>query len=372
MHHTTFNTPAFRQLLDELTRLSADLETRDNDWPGAQFDRLAEHGVLGWVIPQEYGGADVSAVELMDGYAQLASACLTSTFILTQRNGACQRIAGSENAKLKSELLPKLAAGELFATVGISHLTTSRQHLKQPAIGVEPQDGGFLLSGAAPWVTGAKYADVIVTGGTLSDGRQILVALPTELPGVSVSPPPQLLALNESQTASVKLDNVPVDESRLIAGPVEQVMQRGKGGGAGSLTTSALAIGAAKGTLERLRAECKQRSELEDIYEPLAAEQQTLYENLLRASSPESPDAAVAPGADASGSPMSAASIRTRANSLVLRAAHAYLTAAKGAGFVSGHPAERAVREATFFLVWSCPQPIQTAALREFACVVEG
>jgi hypothetical protein len=64
-------------------------------------------------------------------------------------------------------------------------------------------------------------------------------------------------------------------------------------------------------------------------------------------------------------------SIRQRANSLVLRAAQAWLAACKGAGFVTGHPAERLVREAMFFLVWSCPQPVLAAALREFACVLE-
>ena len=50
------------------------------------------------------------------------------------------------------------------------------------------------------------------------------------------------------------------------------------------------------------------------------------------------------------------------------RATQADLAASKGAGFVAGHPAERAVREALFFLVWSCPQPVLAAALRGFAC----
>jgi len=67
----------------------------------------------------------------------------------------------------------------------------------------------------------------------------------------------------------------------------------------------------------------------------------------------------------------SAESVRQKANSLVLRAAQAYLAASKGAGFVVGHPAERTVREAMFFLVWSCPAPVVSAALREFACVID-
>jgi hypothetical protein len=60
-------------------------------------------------------------------------------------------------------------------------------------------------------------------------------------------------------------------------------------------------------------------------------------------------------------------SIRQRANSLVLRATQAALSAAKGTGYVLGHPAGRWCREALFFLVWSCPQPVSAAHLCELA-----
>jgi hypothetical protein len=60
-------------------------------------------------------------------------------------------------------------------------------------------------------------------------------------------------------------------------------------------------------------------------------------------------------------------SLRTRANSLVLRATQAALSAAKGSGYVVGHPAGRWCREALFFLVWSCPQPVANANLCELA-----
>jgi hypothetical protein len=51
----------------------------------------------------------------------------------------------------------------------------------------------------------------------------------------------------------------------------------------------------------------------------------------------------------------------------VLRATQAALVAAKGAGYVAGHPAGRWCREAMFFLVWSCPQPVLAANLCELA-----
>ncbi|MBW8885705.1 MAG: acyl-CoA dehydrogenase, partial [Planctomycetia bacterium] len=63
--------------------------------------------------------------------------------------------------------------------------------------------------------------------------------------------------------------------------------------------------------------------------------------------------------------------LRTRANSLALRASQAALAAAKGAGYVVGHPAGRWCREALFFLVWSCPQPVLHANLCELAGIQE-
>lgn len=344
------------ELLQQLSTRAAQVDAA-SAWPAEQFDLLARAGVLGWVIPAEFGGAAVSERELLTGYVDLAAACLTTTFVLTQRNGACQRMAGSQNDGLKNELLPKLARGELFATVGISHLTTSRQHLRLPAVRVTQEAGGFRFDGEVPWVTGAAHADYLVTGGALADGRQVLAAIPAKLPGVAVGPPARLLALSASYTSPVKLDHVLVDEQFLIAGPVEQVMRQGAAS-TGSLGTSALAAGLSRAALEHLAAEAAHRPDLAPILQPLSAEGDELVAQILQASDR---------GPAANNPALSSEAIRGRANSLALRSTQALLAASKGAGFVSGHFAERAVREAMFFLVWSCPQPVVAATLRELA-----
>jgi alkylation response protein AidB-like acyl-CoA dehydrogenase len=344
------------ELLRRLAELSAALDA-SQQWPAEQFALLAEAGVLGWVIPTEFGGSAISERALLEGYVQLAAACLTTTFVLTQRNGACQRIAASSNETLKADLLPRLARGEVFATVGISHLTTSRQHLRQPAVQVVDVGAAFRFDGDVPWVTGADHADYLVTGGTLGDGRQVLATIPTRLPGVAVAPPARLLALGASHTSAVRLEYVAVERQFLIAGPVEQVMRRGSAS-TGSLGTSALALGLSRAALDHLAAEAAGRSDLGPILQPLADEWSALLVTLLKSAEA---------GAPAGNPVLSSEAIRTRANSLALRSTQALLAASKGAGFVSGHFAERAIREAMFFLVWSCPAPVVAAALRELA-----
>ncbi|MGE0378032.1 MAG: acyl-CoA dehydrogenase family protein [Planctomycetaceae bacterium] len=356
-----FEGPGFNRLLVDLAG-RADEVDRQGEWPQWQFERLAESGVLGWVIPPEYGGTGINAEALVCGYERLATACLTTAFIMTQRNGACQRIAASGHDELKAELLPELGCGRLFATVGVSHLTTSRQHLRRPAVQVAAAGDDLVLSGLIPWVTGGKSADYVVTGGAFDDGRQILIALPIRLPGVTMHEPVPLMALDASQTGSIELSNVRVHRRFLLAGPVAGVMQQGQGGGTGSVATSALAVGLAGRSLAHLMQESDRRPDLNAVIEPFAAEWTALRQDLY----------AAARGEAAPHKPhLSNESIRGRANALALRLTQALLAVSKGAGYVKGHPAERGVREAMFFLVWSCPQPLVTAALRQFACLAD-
>jgi alkylation response protein AidB-like acyl-CoA dehydrogenase len=345
------------ELLQWLSRSAGEFDSADV-WPGDQLHRLAEAGVLGWVIPREFGGSDVPEATLMQGYQKLAEACLTTTFVLTQMNAAARRIANCGNDFLKALYLPGFVEGKVFATVGISHLSTSRQHWAQPSVRVtDTGDGNYIIDGDVPWVTGAGHADVIVTGGSLPDGKQVLLAVPTSLHGVTIGPPARLLALSGSQTASAVLNEVRVDRRQLIAGPVERVMQTSQGG-TGSLATSALALGLAARAVGALGDEAGRRPELSTVVESFRIELERCRLKFTTALNEESTTPVVSPEI-----------VREGANSLVLRVTQAWLAVSKGSGFVHGHPAEQAVREAMFFLVWSCPKPVVEANLRELSCL---
>ncbi len=350
------DSPWFDSLLTDLRALP--VPERADQWPELQFERLAAADGWRWNIPVDCGGLGWSPAEMLQVYRRMAAASLVTTFILTQRNAACQRIETSENRLLRWRLLEELCEGRQFATVGISHLTTSRQHLNTPAVLATrlPDTGGFQLDGNVPWATGATRSQILVTGGTTGDGLQILAAVPVDRAGVTVQPPVELMGLSASQTGSVSLKSVFVSDDEILHGPVAKVMSYRSGGGAGSLGTSALALGAAEGTLNQMQDEVRRRPELQQYLAPLQAEAAELALRLERAAAGQS-DAA-----------SEAESLRRAANLLVIRSAQVWLATTKGAGYVAGHPAERAVRESMFFLVWSCPQPVLEANLRELSC----
>ncbi len=349
---STPDEPSLDRLCEELAARAGQTDVVGS-WPVEQLRLLGNAGVYRWFLPQEWGGFDWSEQDLARGYMRLASACLTTAFILTQRSGAVRRIADCENRSLKVDLLPALAEGRSFATVGISHLTTSRRHLAKPVLAAQETSAGFVLDGYSPWVTGAAYAETVVLGATLDDGRQILVALPTSLAGVSVKPHAQLVGLTASHTGPLECSGVQLGREFLIDGPAENVMAGKTGTKTGGLQTSALAIGLSLAAIEFLERESEKRNELASAAENLRDEHGLLEHDLL----------AVAAGQEVCGGD----ELRARSNSLALRSAQAALAAAKGAGYVVGHPAGRWCREALFFLVWSCPQPVMAANLCELA-----
>ncbi|MFO0919514.1 MAG: acyl-CoA dehydrogenase family protein [Planctomycetaceae bacterium] len=328
--------------------------TSDAVWPGNSWNELCSAGVTRWGIPEEFGGQSVTADQLLRGLMELARGDLLATFVLSQFQAAAHRLTRAPSPALRQRWLPGLAKGQLFATVGISHLTTSRQHTARPAVEAEPATDGYRLTGEIPWVTGGPKAQVLVVGGALTDGRQILAAIPGDRAGVTIGESCKFAALSGSETCAIRLAGVMVDADELMAGPVGQVVQQFGGGGAGSLTTSALGLGHAWGCLDHLREERKFRSDLEPAIAAFTVEADSLSEDLIAASTGT---------AEASVSPES---LRTRSIDLALRASQAYLTASKGAGFVSGHPAERLARQALFFLVWSCPQVVANQLLQAF------
>ncbi len=343
--------PLLDGLCHELAGLASQWKSTAN-WPSHALSLCAKAGVFRWFLPQTVGGVGWSDADQIRGYLRLAAADLTTTFVITQFIGACKRIAGCEQAELKARWLPDLLSGRKFATVGISHLTTSRQYLGTPVLQATIVADGYLLNGMSPWVTGAAHADVIVLAATLPDGRELLFSVPTDAEGLRCGAGTELIALSASCTDSVTLDNVHVRSELVIAGPAEGVLRSGSGAGTGGLQTSALAVGLARAAVDFLTQESERRQDLLPIARQLDEQTMSLANDLIGA---------------VSGQACDAGQLRGSANRLVMRTTQAAMTAAKGAGYVEGHCVGRWCREALFFLVWSCPQPVANEHLCELA-----
>jgi alkylation response protein AidB-like acyl-CoA dehydrogenase len=335
----------------EIERFSSPLE-KSHHWPRESLQVLAKAQILAGLISRPNGGLGWTGEQQLAVYFHLSKACLTTAFVLTQWHAAIRRLESHASTEHWTAWDDSLRSGRIWTTVGISHLTTSRQHLQSPPLLATPTATGYRLNGYSPWVTGAAYSQFLVIAASTSDGQQILGIVRTNQPGIRCGTGQALLALSGSCTDQVDFDNVDIDSQDVIAGPCEQVLKLGSSG-PGGLHTSILALGLAGRAIDYLIEQGEKRT---DFSMPAHELQSELRKQLMTLIEFEK-------GA----TDISLDLIRHHANSLVLRSTQAALAAAKGAGFVDGHPVGRWCREALFFLVWSCPQSVVRAQLCELA-----
>jgi alkylation response protein AidB-like acyl-CoA dehydrogenase len=329
-------------MFDRLTDL-ADRTRVEGPWSSGAFAKLAEEGVLASLLADADGSpAEVREAHALNVFRDIARRCMTTALAVTQwaAGAAIMQAAG------RPDLVEGLATGERTVTIGISQLTTSRRHLVKPPVLASNGPDGWVVDGFCPWVTGGDTVDYIVTGAVISsderqDGAFFVIDRRSE--GVIVDEPLRLIALSGSRTSPVRLS-----KARPLA-----VIPADGATGAGGLPTTAVAVGAALGSvdlLRRLAAEPPGRPELEAAAQRLEVQCHAISEQLDR---PARLDLAARH------------ELRGIANDLVARAAQVALVGAKGAGFIEGHPAGRAVGEAQFFRVWSAPPSIVERAMRD-------
>lgn len=346
-------TTPLRQLSHDLARLATHYDV-GGEWPERSLAHLTDAGAWGWIIPTAYGGTELALVPQLQAYEAVAAGCMSSLLILSQRDGACELLVSGQNDRLKGELLPKLAANEIMASVGISQITTSHQ-LGKPALIAEPNGDGYRLRGFMPWVTSAEKCDFIVAGAVLPDGRQVLVVLRTDLPGVQVDRAMSLMALDSTRTAEVHCRDVVIEAAWVLSPPATKALSRTSAVKIWTVVASGIGLAGAMIRLVGGHAK-KTKGLLREQAEELVSRYQAVRERVYRcaeqlAGTEEDP---------------SITGVRVAVNDLLVRLAVAALIYAKGSGYIRQRDAQRLVREAMFFLVWSAPEDIRSQTMAGF------
>jgi butyryl-CoA dehydrogenase len=272
-------------------------------------------------------------------YESMTFTSLPAALVATQFDSAVSIIRESTNTSLRDRLLARIEK-RMFVTIGIAQLTTSRKS-GPPAVTATPIEDGYRIDGTIPWCTGASRAGYVVAGAVLPDLTQILFALPTHAPGVSIGDPLPLAAMQRTLTAEIACDGVRIPRDFVLAGPAANALATRKP--PVPMAQARLALGHALGAIDIIKRHESERART--VAQRFDAQVTDLRERVIAATAPDA-DVALAP------------TVRAACADLALRAAHACVALYKGNGLRIDHPAQRIAREALFLLVWSCPDPV--------------
>ena len=199
-----------REAATRLAPLAA--ETERDGVERATLDCLAEAGLYGVVGPESITGSQPAPAVYREVAEVLAGADGNTWFVWLQHHAAVKMLAGSANADLARRWLPSLCAGTTQAGVAYSHLRSS-----EVVVSATRVEGGWRLSGTAPWCTGWGLLDVVLVGAvTEDDGVVFAVVAMTEGAGMAPGPPLDLAAMGGTRTVTLHLDGYVVADADVV------------------------------------------------------------------------------------------------------------------------------------------------------------
>ncbi|GIX48760.1 MAG: acyl-CoA dehydrogenase [Candidatus Tectimicrobiota bacterium] len=200
-----------RQLMEDERGYSPDL-----------WRKMAELGWLGLAFPEAYGGQGLGFVDLTVILEEMGAALLPSPFLSTVvLAGQAILIGGSEAQK--QAYLPRIAAGDLLATLALTEPSGRFDAEGVSEVKAVPEEGRFRLSGTKLFVLDAHIADVLVVVARTKDAGDksfgiSLFLVDRTAPGVSTT---LLKTMDQTRKqCEVTFDNVVVEADRLL-GPLD-------------------------------------------------------------------------------------------------------------------------------------------------------
>ena len=210
----------------------SELAPRASEWDksgyidDAVIRQMGELGLLGMVVPEEWGGSFVDFVAYALAVEEVAAGCCaTSTLMSVHNSVGCAPVLNYGTEDQKKRWLPSLASGE---TIGCFCLTepqagSEAHNLKTRA---ELKDGEWVLNGAKQFVTNGKRAGLAVVFAVTDpdQGKRGLSAflVPTDNPGFRVDRMEHKLGIRGSDTCAITLEDCRIPEENLLG-------ERGKG-----------------------------------------------------------------------------------------------------------------------------------------------
>jgi butyryl-CoA dehydrogenase len=213
--------------------------------------RMAELGLLGVAVPEEYGGSGMDNVSYALAMEEICRACASTGVIMSVNNSlVCDPILRFGTEAQKRTFLAPLAAGQKLGCFALSEPEAGSDAAAQTTTAVLDGDT-WLLQGTKNWITNGPVADVMVLFAMTdkSKGHRGISAfiVPMTTPGVRCGEPDDKLGIRGSKSSQVFLDDVRLPADALlgeVGGGFKVAMSTLDGGRIG-IAAQALGIGRA-------------------------------------------------------------------------------------------------------------------------------
>lgn len=268
-----------QQQIAEMVRDFANKEIRPKmmEWDESQyfpvelFHKMGELGLMGVLVPQKYGGSELSYFEYVTVVSEIAKVCSSIGLSTAAHNSLCTgHILYFGNEEQKSKYLPKLASGEWIGAWGLTEANTGSDAGNMRCTATKDGDD-WILNGTKNWITHGITGNVAVvlarTGEPRTKNNVTAFIVEKGTPGFTAGKKENKLGMRASETAELVFDNCRISDAQRMGEVGEGFKQAMKVLDGGRISIAALSLGIAKGAYE---AAVKYSKERQQFDQPIA------------------------------------------------------------------------------------------------------
>ena len=240
-------------------------------FPVEVFKGLGELGLMGVLVPENYGGSGFGYYEYAAAIEELAKVCGSIGLSMAAHNSLCTgHIMQFGNDEQKQRWLPKLATAEWIGAWGLTEANTGSDALRMKCV-AKKEGNEWVLNGAKNWITHGISGDIAVvlarTGDLLDSHGITAFVVERGTPGFSGGKKENKLGMRASETAEMIFEDCRIPEENVLGNVGDGFIQAMKVLDGGRVSIAALSLGIAKGAYE---AALKYSKEREQFGQPIS------------------------------------------------------------------------------------------------------
>ena len=334
------------------------------EFPVEVFKKLGELGLMGVLVPTEYGGSGFGYLEYVTAIAELSKIDGSIGLSMAAHNSLCTgHILQFGNEAQKKQYLPKLATAEWIGAWGLTEPNTGSDAGNMRTVAVQDGDH-YVINGAKNFITHGKsgnVAVVIVRTGEVGDSHGMTAFIIEKgTPGFSAGRKEDKLGMRASETTELIFEDCRVHKDQMLGNVGEGFIQAMKVLDGGRISIAALSLGIAQGAFEAALAYSQERSQFN---KPISSFQGISFKLADMATEIEAASLLTYQAADMKNRGLNvnkeSAMAKLYASEVSVRVANEGVQIFGGYGFTKDYPAEKYYRDAKLCTIGEGTSEIQ-------------
>ncbi len=209
-----------REFSRKVVAATASERDKTKAFPAENFMQMGELGLMGMMIPQEYGGESADAISYVLALSEIAYSCASTSVVMSVQNSiVCETLNRFGTEEQKQEFLVPLASGEIIGAFGLTEPEAGSDPVSQQTIAVRDGDQ-YIINGTKRFITSGEHSKLVLVTAKTDDSKGhkgiSCFIIPKGTPGLIVGRLEDKMGLRASDTTDLIMENCTVPASNRV------------------------------------------------------------------------------------------------------------------------------------------------------------